>query len=136
MKHKFIILALEPVSYTHLICLSSGRGCTVMPSAPKSSQSSATFTTFGTSPPRALRSVATLFILKMCIRDSPCRQSHCLPLPYGERSPPHRLPELRPFSQPPSHNLSLIHICRSAVSLPNLQDHVVSSLLPLFQSRH
>ena len=58
-------------AYTSLyrIWRSSGLGWTVMPCAPKASQSNATFNTFGTLPPRALRMVATLlmFTLKFVI---------------------------------------------------------------------
>ena len=49
----------------YLICLSSGLGCTVMPSAPKASQSRAAFSTSGLFPPRALRRVANLLILTL-----------------------------------------------------------------------
>src|SRR6218665_1721018 len=44
------------------ICRSSGRGCTVTPSAPKRSQSMATRATSGLLPPRELRRVAALLI--------------------------------------------------------------------------
>src|SRR6476661_9562952 len=45
------------------MCRSSGRGCTVIPSAPKRCASTAAFTTSGLLPPRLLRSVASLLIL-------------------------------------------------------------------------
>ena len=51
------------------MCRSSGRGCTVIPCAPKASQSFAVFNTLGILPPLALRSVAILlmFTLKFVI---------------------------------------------------------------------
>jgi len=49
----------------YLTCLSSGRGCTVMPSAPNSSQSIANFTKSGRLAPRELRINATLLIFTL-----------------------------------------------------------------------
>ncbi len=48
-----------------LIWRSSGRGCTVIPSAPKDSMSRAVASTFGLSSPRAFRRVAILLILTL-----------------------------------------------------------------------
>jgi hypothetical protein len=47
------------------MCRSSGRGWTVMPCAPASTQVCATRSTSGTLPPRALRSVAALLTLTL-----------------------------------------------------------------------
>src|SRR5262245_5452511 len=44
------------------MCLSSGRGCTVTPSAPKRCASMAAFTTSGLLPPRLFLSVANLLM--------------------------------------------------------------------------
>ena len=51
----------------YLICLSSGLGCTVMPSAPKRSQSKAALITSGMFPPREFRNVAILFIFTLSL---------------------------------------------------------------------
>ena len=51
----------------YLMCLSSGLGWTVMPSAPNFSQSSAALVTSGMFPPRALRRVAILFMFTLSL---------------------------------------------------------------------
>ncbi len=51
----------------YLMCLSSGLGCTVMPSAPNLSQSTAAFSTSGIFPPRALRIVAILLMFTLSL---------------------------------------------------------------------
>ena len=51
----------------YLMCLSSGLGCTVIPSAPNSSQSEAAFVTSGIFPPLAFLMVAILFILTLSL---------------------------------------------------------------------
>ena len=56
---------LMALTSEYLICLSSGRGCTVIPSAPKFTQSRAAFSTSGMFPPLALRRVANLLILTL-----------------------------------------------------------------------
>ena len=43
----------------------SARGCTVIPGAPAAMQTSTAASTLGVCPPRALRSVATLFTLTL-----------------------------------------------------------------------
>src|SRR5712691_9411180 len=43
----------------------SARGCTVIPGAPAATQTSTASSTFGSRPPRELRSVATLFTLTL-----------------------------------------------------------------------
>ena len=60
-----VISGLISRTSLYLICLSSGRGWTVIPSAPKSWQFMAAFNTFGTFPPRAFLRVAILLILTL-----------------------------------------------------------------------
>ena len=65
-------------SYTsaYLMCLSSGRGCTVMPSAPNRSMFNAVFITSGLLPPLEFRSVAILlmftdnFVMCRCVSNN------------------------------------------------------------------
>ena len=47
------------------MCLSSGRGCTVIPSAPNCSQLTAASKTLGILPPLALRIVAILLMFTL-----------------------------------------------------------------------
>src|ERR1700722_6185425 len=59
------VVMMSLIAYTsaYRICLSSGRGCTVTPSAPKRCASTAALTTSGLLPPRLLRRVANLLML-------------------------------------------------------------------------
>ena len=58
----FIALTSE-----YLMCLSSGRGCTVIPSAPNFSQSTAAFSTSGILPPLEFLRVAILFMFTLSL---------------------------------------------------------------------
>ena len=50
----------------------SSRGWIVIPGAPAATQTSTASTTLGTSPPRALRTVATLLTLTLSLTTSVC----------------------------------------------------------------
>ena len=57
-----VIIFLISLTSLYLMCLSSGLGCTVIPSAPNRWISIAALTTSGLFPPRELRSVAILLM--------------------------------------------------------------------------
>ena len=67
MLNSVVTVGLMALTSEYLMCLSSGLGCTVMPSAPNLSQSTAAFSTSGIFPPRALRIVAILLMFTLSL---------------------------------------------------------------------
>jgi hypothetical protein len=67
MLNSVVIKGRISLTSEYLICLSSGLGCTVIPSAPNLSQSIAALATFGMLPPLAFLIVAILFMLTLSL---------------------------------------------------------------------
>ncbi len=67
MLSSVVIRGLISLTSAYLICLSSGRGWTVMPSAPNFSQFTAASATSGILPPLAFLTVAILFMLTLSL---------------------------------------------------------------------
>ena len=67
MLNSTLMRGLISLTSLYLICLSSGLGWTVIPSAPNLSQSQAAFSTSGRFPPLELRSVAILLMFTLSL---------------------------------------------------------------------
>ena len=72
MLNSVVINGLSSLTSEYRMCLSSGLGCTVIPSAPNLSQSFAAFSRSGMLPPLAFRMVAILFMLTLSLVISFC----------------------------------------------------------------